>query len=350
VLPSYIEEPNLINIEVRGLKRLWYEVQRLTGERNNLYEFVGVSTVDNFSLGFRAFRVLQFVNADKSVIIHVYDRQERSTRHEVKLMQLHQTDESYRVLKLERIPDGIPREIPNPMSSFLDQGIYEIVQRKSQEIPTLYQSVEEIQKKISDEEERIQNSLDGAFEQNDKNVLEMKQQIELLNEKIQELQRLPPETELLSMVDHRPKLLQAIAEAQTRIIIVSPWLNLTAVNKELQQAIRAALRRGISVLIGYGFGDDKYSQTQAIKALNKIGEQTGEKGQLLKLFRLNESHAKIVVCDEQYAVLTSFNWLSFAGREDLGNRVEVGVLVRDAKVVEETIDYVLDLFSQSSEQ
>ena len=32
-------------------------------------------------------------------------------------------------------------------------------------------------------------------------------------------------------------------------------------------------------------------------------------------------------------IVTSFNWLSFAGRSDLGNRVEFGVLMRDKAAV-----------------
>ena len=349
LLPNDIEEPEIGTINANSLKRLWSDAKRLSNDDIKSTEFIGLSAIDSFLLGFRSFRVLQFADGDQGVTVHVYDRQDRSLRHEVKIMQLHQRGEGHSVLRLEKIPQGIAREIPNPMASFLDQATVASVQRKSQEIPILRQTVEEIEKKISDEEERVRNTGDRDSQHPDINVTELKQKREFQVEKLQELQRTPPETEILSMVEHRPKLLQALSEAEERLIIISPWLNLTAVNKELQQALRSTLWRGVEVLIGFGFGEDSYGQKQAIRALNQIREQMADKGRLLRLYRLEASHAKIVICDNKYVVLTSFNWLSFAGREDLGNRVEYGALLRDKNAVEQTTNYVFGLFENSAE-
>ena len=46
-------------------------------------------------------------------------------------------------------------------------------------------------------------------------------------------------------------------------------------------------------------------------------------------------------------ITTSFNWLSFQGREDWGNRIEFGTLVRDPSAVETMLARVLPLFNDT---
>ena len=117
------------------------------------------------------------------------------------------------------------------------------------------------------------------------------------------------------MYDHRRLLEQAIQDSQKRLMIISPWIRSNVVKKQFIEQLEKLLKRNIQLLIGYGLGKDeddkKYpSDIQAEKNLKKLANQYKDN---FILKRLGNTHAKILISDAKFAVVTSFNWLSFKG-------------------------------------
>ena len=49
-----------------------------------------------------------------------------------------------------------------------------------------------------------------------------------------------------------------------------------------------------------------------------------EYGRYLQIINLNNTHEKVLICDNDFLVITSFNWLSFKGDPKFGFRQETG--------------------------
>jgi phosphatidylserine/phosphatidylglycerophosphate/cardiolipin synthase-like enzyme len=109
------------------------------------------------------------------------------------------------------------------------------------------------------------------------------------------------------------------------------------------------LKRGVQVFIGYGLGEkdeNRYpADIQAEKTLQKLANQYS-KTFILK--RLGDTHAKILISDNKFAVSTSFNWLSFKGERDRTFRDERGTLVSDPHKIDELFDNLLKRLTEES--
>lgn len=128
-------------------------------------------------------------------------------------------------------------------------------------------------------------------------------------------------------VHEHPKLLdEALDLAQTRLLIVSPWIRAAVVNKKFLANLAKCIERGVVVSIGYGIDDGKEASDrdrEAEEALVKFAKQHPN----LTVTRLGDTHAKVLVCDSRYVIVTSFNWLSFRGDPNRPFRDERGTLV-----------------------
>lgn len=143
--------------------------------------------------------------------------------------------------------------------------------------------------------------------------------------------------------EHRQILKEALESAKVRVIIIAPWINADAVDGEILTLIKHALKRGVSIAIGYGMPDDRYEEAIRPKVARQFDEiQHLPEGNGLHLEWLRNTHAKILVCDERFSVVTSFNWLSYRG--DRGFRQETGTYTEDPKLVKEAIREALTDF------
>jgi hypothetical protein len=133
-----------------------------------------------------------------------------------------------------------------------------------------------------------------------------------------------PDVEMIAVYDHPPLLRSAIVEAQRRLIIISPWITDAVVDKPFLRTLTKRLEEGLEVFIGYGLGEQEHV-SDAIKQLEKLAGFYAK----LHFVRFGDTHAKILVKDEDWLVTTSFNWLSFRGdpkrtfREEWGTRVSI---------------------------
>jgi len=144
----------------------------------------------------------------------------------------------------------------------------------------------------------------------------------------------PPGTrqdiETIAVYDHPPLLREALEEARSRLIIISPWITDAVVDRQFLQTLTVRLRQGVNIYIGYGLGLEE-KEIRAVKQLESLSTDFSN----FHFVRLGDTHAKILIKDEEWFVTTSFNWLSFRGdpkrtfREEWGTRVSVPDAVAD---------------------
>lgn len=153
--------------------------------------------------------------------------------------------------------------------------------------------------------------------------------------------------ELLETFDHPRYLEAALESTQSRLVIVSPWVKRRVVDDRFVNRLRELLRRDVEVFVGFGIGgggggDDR----DAVLALERLAAEFPT----FVLRRFGDTHAKVLVSDDQYAIITSFNWLSFLGDPDRTFRDERGMLVRRADVVADATERLLLRFEDSASQ
>jgi len=118
--------------------------------------------------------------------------------------------------------------------------------------------------------------------------------------------------QLLSGVDHRAFLINAIKEANTKVSILSGWITKYAMDGELFEAIEKALSKKITINIGYGYQDSsgKHRPLESSKpAMQKLEKLANLYPEYLN-FADFANHEKLLVKDSKFVVYGSLNWLS----------------------------------------
>lgn len=240
---------------------------------------------------------------------------------------------------LETIKESTPRKLAEEVL-----GREFVAQAPLQEVEVIKEEVSAAQAQLEKQINTTRNSIEQTEDDEAKLILEQQlqeaqQQIEKLQAKLDSLLASVP-MRWLGMYEHQPLLKQALNDSQERLMIISPWIRASSVDKRFLQEFENLLKRRVEVFIGYGLGendnDKKYqSDIQAEKNIQKLANQYKEN---FKLKRLGNTHAKILISDTKFAVTTSFNWLSFRGDRDRTFRDERGTLVSDPQKIDELFD------------
>lgn len=136
----------------------------------------------------------------------------------------------------------------------------------------------------------------------------------------------------LSMADHPACLDDALTSPKTRLLIISPWITRSVVNKQFVDRLRQVAREA-EVTIFWGFGDNQKTDRHSLQMLYEAARQSKR----LAIVRVKDTHAKVLVSDGFY-VKTSFNWLSFRGDSSRKFRQEEGDLVQDQELADLAYD------------
>jgi signal transduction histidine kinase/phosphatidylserine/phosphatidylglycerophosphate/cardiolipin synthase-like enzyme len=122
-------------------------------------------------------------------------------------------------------------------------------------------------------------------------------------------------------VEHSAVVAQLIDDAQTQLVIACPWITDHGLERITPQ-LRKAIDRGVQVVIVWGIGHQATLPENVGNALDSLARQSRTAPMLRPQVSAN-THAKLVVCDDRAALVTSRNVLS-ATRE----RPEAGLLLR----------------------
>jgi len=152
-----------------------------------------------------------------------------------------------------------------------------------------------------------------------------------------------------------PKLLtDAITKSRERLLIISPWITHQVVNDMFIRSIEALLRNNVDIKIGYGLADeggfkgaDKAKQKDPISLVvkNEFEKLQGRFDNFEFIF-IGNTHRKILVSDNRFAVITSFNWLSFKGDPRSTPRDEYGMKLTEQSQIDDVYNDGVDLINK----
>lgn len=145
----------------------------------------------------------------------------------------------------------------------------------------------------------------------------------------------------------RQVFLDALKQSRSRLILVCPWLTKYAINSDTIELMRAALKRGVSIEIGWGHLKDVdnnrayLSQSELLKsndwhynALPLLSGLQIEYDRLLQL-KILGTHEKFLVCDRQFAMLGSHNYLT---SDTKSSEREVGLKTDNPEIIDKLIE------------
>ncbi|NET45261.1 MAG: hypothetical protein F6K15_26730 [Okeania sp. SIO2B3] len=169
----------------------------------------------------------------------------------------------------------------------------------------------------------------------------LKQEIQKLKQELQQIKSQTRISEVVHTYQIREYLLKALKKAKNRLMIISPWIKANVVDKEFLSTLEATLRRKVQVHIIYGIkGSNSQNDSQSIKQLETLKENYKKNFQFDKT---ENSHRKQIICDDKFAIVTSFNFLSFRADPNLTYRDELGVILRDKQTIEDLFDSGINL-------
>ena len=135
---------------------------------------------------------------------------------------------------------------------------------------------------------------------------------------------------------HRKMLLETLDKAKKTIVIFSGWLTDYSVNAEFRDKLKKCLERDVDIVIAWGYKKSgsigSENKNKAEKSMRDLQEWTSIKKTrgILETFYF-PNHSKILICDDEYVVCGSYNWLSNAR----GYNAERSYVISDNKIVAE---------------
>ena len=185
-----------------------------------------------------------------------------------------------------------------------------------------------------------------SFFNKDQEVKELKKNLrnydsEILNENINTVKKVEI---LKTPSSHRKKLLETIDNSQNTLIIISGWARENAMNDEFRNKIKKALNRGVNIFLGYGYKgyseqENEKHRIASKKVINDLQEWSSDISSIgLLRSRYYPEHSKILICDDQYAIYGSFNWLSNKGEYSKNN--ETSCVIFDNQIIKKEMDLI----------
>lgn len=166
-----------------------------------------------------------------------------------------------------------------------------------------------------------------------------------------------PEVETMQTLlchEHPQFLKKALLSAKRRLVIVSPWIRDSVIDWPFIASLEALLKSGVEVYIGYGIekadGNGKRNAAKDKPDITQRAEadlrQLSDRYKNFHFVHVGNTHRKSLVCDDQFAVVTSFNWLSYKGDSQGSPRDERGIVFRKKHHVERLAMEELDLLGK----
>jgi hypothetical protein len=148
-------------------------------------------------------------------------------------------------------------------------------------------------------------------------------------EQLRALQVRPLET-----YEHPKYLRDALATSKRRLLIISPWLRRAVVDQQFVRELELLLSQNVDVYIGWGISKTEMDR-DADASVRADLDRLAARHQNFHFLWLGDTHAKVLLCDDRFVIVGSFNWLSFQGDPGKTFRDERGMFVAIPNVIEE---------------
>lgn len=122
---------------------------------------------------------------------------------------------------------------------------------------------------------------------------------------------------MLEVGEHKRYFIYVLQNAKKHIYIQSPWVKQNAL-EFYKEYIQSALEKGVKITIKYGM--QKPSQKDKQEIDEEVLAYLNELKVKYPNFSLKHDydHSKIIICDDEFMIVGSFNWLSFGGESKGG--------------------------------
>lgn len=323
-----VEKPTLDGLEYEDVKRAIvsfkkshaFEQDRLEGDLQE------ISDVMKTYVEYKKVNVLVFMNKSDDIEIQVYDGSVRNDEYSIELQKQYNNHTNVFDFDSHEKEDETEDEA---LLSILPQEIIDSAKSFSYKDSTLEREISNLTTQLDEIKE--------SEETDEKEKESATERIRFLEKKIEEMKNERKGADrILSTYDHRPLLLDALDNASNSVIIVSPWIKAGGLNYEIIGRIESALQRRTRVIIGYGISEREDNDRWILNQLNNI--QKKPYGKNLQLIRLSNTHEKVLIKDNEFMVITSFNWLSFKGDPNRGFRQETGYYTESKEAIRQMKD------------
>lgn len=289
---------------------------------------LSINHINKAYFEYKKLNILTFYNKDREEIdIKVFEKGDRVSEYEEIILKMQ--NENIKQIDLDK---KIVFEDINEDECF--------TQKLTKDIINSAWEYEKNKKNIEDKIDKIEIEIKENEEILSEELIDLEerytatQMVRVLKEEVNLLKsQLDNKNRIIHTYEHRELLINALKTAKEFVVIVSPWIKRSGLDYELENLIKQAIGREINVYIGYGISDKDDSDKEIIKRLNKMQEKNNR----LKIIKLANTHEKVLVCDREFVVVTSFNWLSFRGNPEWGFRQETGIYTEYKEVIQSMI-------------
>lgn len=326
-LKALIKKPSIRELDVKKISDLFKQDPREETEQQKL---VSVNEMMNCYVEYKKMNLLVFAHRENQdeIEIKVFERFDPAPEYESIILRMEQ--EGIRQIPTDKRNLELEVDDEQRLFSNLPRDVVESATANKKWKEQLIHFENMLAQRIGSQSELSR----GETEQDGEDASAA--EIRMLKEQLAVLKkRLENQNQFLETYDHRPLLEKSLREAEKFVVIVSPWLRFSGLDKELQKLIEQALHRKVQIIIGYGISEEDPGNRNAERILYKMKKK--KEGKYLTLIKLGNTHEKVLLVDGKYVVITSFNWLSFKGDPNRGFRQETGIYTEDQKTIEKTI-------------
>ena len=151
-----------------------------------------------------------------------------------------------------------------------------------------------------------------------------------------------------TLQSHREWLEKTIKTAKYRVCILSGWATSFVIDDNFRTYVKDALERGVKIYLGFGYqsSEKKINNSHENKAAELLWElrewcQNLEGDGEIEVFEF-ANHAKVLIKDDEYVVIGSFNWLS----NSRGRNLERSWVIKDKKLVDTEFDEIISIMEK----
>lgn len=222
----------------------------------------------------------------------------------------------------------VKEEAEQKIRTIMEQANLSLAE-KEREIQKTHEQMSEITETLNKKHKKEMEKQKRAYE---KMIEEKNREIETMRAGQDELIRRLEQNQSNHMLRNEEiteEIKRAVTQARREIDIISPWIEEKVVKRYLQD-FHDAIRRGVVVKILYGMGTAGQGRNidtdQTVEYLKKEFSYTKK----MSIRRGNE-HSKLIICDDAFYIITSFNPLSFGGKFGANTRGEIGECSENVK-------------------
>jgi hypothetical protein len=134
-------------------------------------------------------------------------------------------------------------------------------------------------------------------------------------------------------------LLNSLSKANREVDIISPWVSRYALDEDLVSRMESALKRNVRIRIIYGISGKSESEQERLsrsqETVSAICRRFEKYGDLFAV-ELDNTHEKLLLCDDSFMLVGSYNLLSFNGKYDEETRKEMMYYFENPQLIKAT--------------